>query len=136
MYALLMDALEKEHLRRKMAMRMGVFLESGNVVSCVSSHYYGEPHLCELCGQVHTEDIFVIKNRSNKKMRVSSQCLKEMIRFKVTDVEDISKWLTKLSELKTEFEKRKVEALKAREEERKRLEKKVIVRKRQSAENV
>lgn len=109
---------------------MGVFLELGHTVSCVSSHYYTEPHACELCQTVHANEILVIKNRSHKKMHVGLTCLKEMIRFQVTDVEDLTKWLGKLSELKVESEKRKEDELKAREEERSRLEKKVIVRKR------
>jgi hypothetical protein len=72
----------------------------------------------------------VIKNRGGKKMLVASACLKEMVRFQVTDVEELSKWLEKLKVLHSEMEIRKVEAAKAREEERRRLEKKVIVRKR------
>lgn len=125
-----LDPLEKDRLRRKMATQMGIFLGGAQSVSCVSSHYYGEPQLCELCGQKHSDDIFVIKNRAGKKMRVSSQCLREMVRFQVTDVEDFTKWLAKLSELKVDFERRKAEAEALRAEERKRLEKKVIVRKR------
>lgn len=109
---------------------MAIFLGGADSVSCVSSHYFGEAQFCELCGQTHTEDIFVIKNRANKKMRVASQCLREMVRFQVADVEDFTKWLSKLSELKADFEKRKLEAVVAREEERKRLEKKVIIRKK------
>jgi len=127
-----MDPLEKDRLRRRMATQMGIFLGGAQTVSCVSSHFYGEPQLCELCGQTHTEDIFVIKNRAGKKMRVSSACLREMVRFQVADVEDFAKWLTKLSDLKVDFERRKAEAEALREEERKRLEKKVIVRKRPS----
>ena len=127
-----LDPLEKDRLRRKMATQMGIFLGGAQSVSCVSSHYYGEPQLCELCGQTHSDDIFVIKNRAGKKMRVSSQCLREMVRFQVTDVEDFTRWLAKLSELKVDFERRKAEAEAIRAEERKRLEKKVIVRKRPS----
>jgi hypothetical protein len=125
-----LDALEKEHLRKKMAWKMGSFLEGGTSVSCVSGHVYEQPHLCDLCQDVHTEDILVIKNRASKKMSVASTCLKEMVRFKVTDVEDLTRWLEKLRELRSELEVRKVELAKAREEERKRLEKKFIVRKR------
>ncbi len=125
-----MDPLEKDRLRKKMATQMGIFLGGAQTVSCVSSHFYGEPQLCELCGHIHTDDIFVIKNRAGKKMRVSSTCLREMVRFQVTDVEDFSKWLAKLSDLKVDFERRKAEAEAQRMEERKRLEKKVIVRKR------
>jgi hypothetical protein len=96
----------------------------------VSGHCYEEPHACELCGDTHALDLFVIKNRGGKKMLVASACLKEMVRFQVTDVEELSKWLEKLKVLHSEMEIRKVEAAKAREEERRRLEKKVIVRKR------
>lgn len=125
-----MDPLEKDRLRKKMATQMAIFLGGAQTVSCVSSHYYGELQFCELCGQTHTEDIFVVKNRAGKKMRVASSCLREMVRFQVTDVEDFTKWLAKLSELKVDFERRKAEAEVQRQEERKRLEKKVIVRKR------
>lgn len=125
-----MDPLEREHLRRKMATRMQSFLEGANVVSCVSGHFYEELHDCELCGLTHTPDILVIKNRSGKKkMLVASSCLREMVRFQVCDVEELPRWLEKLKTLEAENELRKVESLKAREEERKRLEKKVIVRK-------
>ena len=125
-----LDPLEKERLRRKMAARMQVFVEGTPLVTCVSGHCYEEPHDCELCGDTHALDLFVIKNRGGKKMLVASTCLKEMVRFQVTDVEELSKWLEKLKVLHSEMEIRKVEAAKAREEERRRLEKKVIVRKR------
>lgn len=125
-----LDPLEKERLRRKMAARMQVFVEGTPMVTCVSGHCYEEPHACELCGETHTYDIFVIKNRGGKKMLVASSCLKEMVRFQVTDVEDLPKWLEKLKVLHIEMETRKEEAAKQREEERRRLEKKVIVRKR------
>lgn len=113
-----------------MATQMGIFLGGAKTVSCVSSHYYDELHGCELCGSTHTPDILVIKNRANKSMRVASSCLLEMVRFKVTDVEDLPRWIQKLSELKVELEKRKLVQAAEREEERKRLEKRVIVRKR------
>lgn len=125
-----LDPLEKERLRRKMAARMQAFVEGTPMVTCVSGHCYEEPHACELCGDNHALDIFVIKNRGGKKMLVASSCLKEMVRFQVTDVEDLPKWLEKLKELHSEMETRKEEAAKIREEERKKLEKKVIVRKR------
>ena len=125
-----LDPLEKERLRRKMAARMQVFVEGTPLVTCVSGHCYEEPHACELCGDTHALDLFVIKNRGGKKMLVASTCLKEMVRFQVTDVEELSKWLEKLKVLHSEMETRKVEAAKAREEERRRLEKKVIVRKK------
>lgn len=125
-----LDPLEKEQLRKKMAVRMGVFLEGATAVTCISAHTYWEPHACELCQSIHAEEILVVKNRSNKTMRVALSCLKEMIRFKVTDVEELSPWLEKLKVLRVDMEKRKVENALAREEERKKLEKKVIVRKR------
>ena len=129
-YVIYMDPLERDRLRRRMATQMGIFLGGASSVSCVSGHYYDEMHGCELCGDTHTVEILVIKNRAGKKMRVALSCLKEMIRFKVMDVEDLPRWLEKLSELKVELEKRKVEAEALRQEERKKLEKKVIVRKR------
>lgn len=125
-----LDPLEKEQLRRKMATKMGSFLEGAKIVSCVSGHTYEEAHYCELCQMTHTDEILVIKNRSGKKMHVASACLREMVRFQVTDVEDLPRWLQKLSELRTDMERRKLEREVARAEERKRLEKKVIVRKR------
>lgn len=125
-----LDPLEKEQLRKKMAVRMGVFLEGGSSVTCISGHTYWEPHDCELCQTPHAEEILVVKNRSGKKMHVALSCLKEMIRFKVTDVEDLAPWLEKLKILRVDMERRKAADAVAREEERKRLEKKVIVRKR------
>ncbi|MFM8270579.1 MAG: hypothetical protein ACKN9V_10365 [Pseudomonadota bacterium] len=125
-----LDPLEKERLRRRMAARMQVFVEGTPLVTCVSGHCYEEPHACELCGDTHALDLFVIKNRGGKKMLVASSCLKEMVRFQVTEVEELPKWLEKLKVLHTEMEVRKIEAAKAREEERRRLEKKVIIRKK------
>ncbi|MBI4404822.1 MAG: hypothetical protein HY537_11705 [Deltaproteobacteria bacterium] len=126
-----MDALERERLRKKMAIRMMAFLESGGSVSCVSGHYYDEPHPCDLCLDSHATDLLVIKNRSGKKLRVASNCLMEMVRFQVAEVDDFPRWLEKLKELRVEAEKRKQQALLLREEERQRLGRKVIVRKRQ-----
>lgn len=59
-----------------------------------------------------------------------------MVRFQVTDVEDLPRWLDKLKDLKIEFDKRKQEQERLREEERRRLEKKVIVRKREPAATI
>jgi hypothetical protein len=125
-----MDPLEKEALRKKMAFRMGMFLESAPAVSCVSGHFYDELHLCELCDSVHADELLVIKNRAGKKLRVALPCLKEMIRFRVADVDDLSRWITKLGELRTEADRRKEARAVARQDERRLLEKKVIVRKR------
>lgn len=125
-----LDPLEKEHLRQRMALKMGVFLESGKSVSCVSGHYYEDAHFCELCQTTHATDLLVIKNRAGKKMLVASNCLKEMVRFKVTDVEDLARWLDKLKALQKEHDQRKLEKEEQRKEERKLLEKKVILRKR------
>jgi hypothetical protein len=125
-----LDPLEKDRLRKKMALKMGIFLESGQTVSCVSGHYYEEPHFCELCQATHAHEMLVIKNRSGKKLLVAAPCLLEMMRFQVTDVEDLPRWMEKLKELKAEEERRKLEKEQLRQEERKLLEKKVIVRKR------
>lgn len=125
-----LDALEKERLRRKMAVQMGIFLESAKTVSCISGHYLEETGNCDLCGRNHARELLVIRNRSGKKMRVSLDCLKEMVRFQVCDVEELPRWLEKLKELKQDAEKRRQSALEAREEQRKKLEKRVIVRKR------
>lgn len=127
-----LDPLEREQLRRKMALRMGAFLESSHTVSCVSGHYYEEPHQCELCQTLHANQLLVIKNRAGKKMLVAVSCLKEMVRFQVADVEDLARWLEKIKSLEKEHMVRKEELAVQRLEERKRLEKKVIVRKRQS----
>lgn len=113
-----------------MAVRMQSFLESGASVSCVSGHVYFEPHPCELCQSVHAEEILVVKNRSGKILRAALPCLKEMIRFRVVEVEDLEKWLPKLKDLWVEARRRQEEDKNAREAERKRLEKKVIVRKK------
>lgn len=99
-------------------------------MSCVSGHVYDEPRPCELCATTHADEILVIKNRSNRKMHVAVPCLREMVRFQVTDVEELPRWLEKMKELWAEHERRKAERAAQREEERKRLEKKVIVRKR------
>lgn len=132
-----LDPLEKERLRRRMADRMTVFQETVNRLTCISAHHYDEPHYCELCQTQHTEEIVVVRNRSGKLLRTSPQCLKEMIRFRITDdVEDLAKWLEKLSLLRVESEKRKAENEKARAEERSRLEKKVIVRRRNGVQGV
>ena len=125
-----LDPLEKDQLRKKMATRMGVFLEGSKTVSCVSGHVYDEPRPCELCQRTHAEELLVVKNRAGKKLILSVDCLKEMVRFHVTDVEDLSKWLEKIKTLRHEEAKRKEDDVKIRAEERSRLEKKVIVRKR------
>ena len=125
-----MDALEKEHLRRKMADRMVAFVEASPSVSCVSGHFYDEPQGCDLCLQVHAQELLVIKNRKNKKMKVAASCLREMVRFKVTDVEDFARWLAKISELEKENERREAEKEVQGQEDRKLLEKKFIVRRR------
>ncbi len=127
-----LDPLEKDQLRRKMATRMGSFLEAGPSVSCVSGHTCEEPGLCELCQRVHAEELLVIKNRSGKKLKVAAPCLLEMVRFQVAEVEELPRWLEKLKELRSEAERRKAEAQRQRDEDRKRLEKKVIVRRRAS----
>lgn len=126
-----LDALEKDRLRKKMAQRMAIFLEGAKTVTCVSSHYYEEGQLCELA-QIDEKyyEFLVVKNRAQKKMRIALANLKEMIRFKICEVDELSRWLDKLKGLKSEQEKRKEESKKVRDEERKRLEKKVIVRKR------
>jgi hypothetical protein len=125
-----MDSIEREILRQKMALRMGMFLESSNTVTCISSHYYDEPHACELCLVAHADELLVVKNRSGKILRVALPCLKEMVRFRVTEVDELPRWIDKLTELRAIAEKRKAEQEEARLAERKLLERKVIVRKR------
>lgn len=125
-----LDPLEKERLRRKMAVRMSMFLESGPEVSCVSGHYLDEPGLCELCLTPHANEMLVVKNRSGKKLKVALSCLKEMVRFQVAEVVDLPRWLEKLKELKLDADRRKEQQEAARVEERQRLEKKIIVRKK------
>lgn len=127
-----MDPSEKDRLLRKMATQMSIFLGGAQTVTCVSSHYYEKEQGCELCLRTHTLDLFVIKNRAGKKMRLASSCLREMVRFQVTDVEDFPKWLAKISDLKNDVDRRKAAAEVERQEERQRLGKKVIVRKRSS----
>ena len=125
-----LDALEKEHFRRKLALRMGTFLGGTHTVSCVSGHYFDEPVDCELCLEKHADELLVIKNRGGKKMKLAAPCVREMVRFQVVDVEDLPRWLEKLKGLRLEGERRRTEVQKALDEARKRLEKKVIVRRR------
>lgn len=127
---MVLDPLEKEHLRKKMATRMAVFLESQTIASCVSAHIYEEDVLCELCQRVHTKDILVMKNRSGKTMKVALSCLKEMVRFRIVDIDDLPRWINKLKELRLDAEKKKIEELQLMEEKRKHLEKKIIIRKK------
>lgn len=130
-----LDALEKEQLRKKMALRMGSFLESSDTATCVSAHYYWDARVCELCDAAHAEEVFVIKNRAGKKLHVASSCLREMVRFRVVnEVEELSKWMLRMPELRLEATRRREEEMKQRAEERKRLERKVIVRKKTSQE--
>lgn len=125
-----LDPLEKDRLRRKMALKMQVMLGSGKSVTCVSGHYYEEPTPCDLCQERHANEVLVVRNRANNTFKLASACLREMVRFKVTDVEEMPKWLEKIKELKAEHEKRKSEIEKQRQDERERLGKKFIVRKR------
>ncbi len=119
-----------------MAQKMAIFQESAPSVECVSAHYDAEPTYCELCLTTHATDLIVVKNRKNKKLRVALPCLKEMIRFKVTDVLDLSKWIEKLRELRLDYDKRKTNQETERTEQRKLLEKKVIIRKRTDTPSV
>lgn len=128
--AMALDPIEKEALRRKLADRMTSFAEAGHNVACVSAHYYLDPHSCELCGELHSHEFFVLKNRSGKKLLIGGPCLREMVRFRVVEVDELERWLEKVPALRAEEEKRRDEQAKAREEERRRLEKKFIVRKK------
>lgn len=130
-----MDSLEKEQWRKRIALRMGSFLEGSNIATCVSAHYYADAKPCELCQTQHGQEVYVIKNRSGKKLHADLTCLKEMIRFRVVEVEELERWLPKMSLLKVEDEKRRAEVEKQRQEERSRLERKVIVRKRSSQDS-
>jgi hypothetical protein len=130
-----MDPLEKERWRRQLATRMHVILEGAKSVQCVSAHYYETPVFCELCQQKHAEELVVIRNRPGKNFHVAVTCLLEMVRFQVVDAVDLGKWTQKMKLLRLEHEKRKQEEGKLREEERKRVEKKVIVRKRDGSAN-
>lgn len=127
-----MDTLEKEKLRQKMAMKMGIFLQNQNEAECVSSHWYADEQPCELCQSVHANEVMVIKNRAGRTIKVALSCLKEMIRFQVVEVLELSRWLRKLPELRAEEERRQKELVAQRAQERKRLEKRVIVRKKPS----
>jgi len=127
---MVLDALEKERLRRKMADRMRSFLEGATSVQCVSGHWYEKPHHCELSGLTIDTEVLVLKNRSGKKLRVGFKAVLEMLRFQVVEIEDFDRWQKKVAEMKVEAQKRKEEAQVKRQEERKRLEKKIIIRKR------
>jgi hypothetical protein len=125
-----LDPLEKDQLRRRMATRMQVIQEGGRSVTCVSGHFHEEPVFCDLCQAVHAQELLVIRNRANKNFHVAESCLREMVRFQVTDADDLAKWIGKMKDLKIEHEKRKNDLERARDEERRKLEKKVIVRRR------
>lgn len=127
-----LDPLEKEQLRKRMAQRIQMFAEGDSKVTCVSAHYYDEPAFCELSQERKDPELLVVKNRKGKTMRVSLSSIKEMLRYQVVDVEELERWVEKLKVLKVEAGKRKEAEQAAREEERKKLEKKVIVRKAKS----
>jgi hypothetical protein len=124
-----LDPLEKDRLRRRMALRMQAFAEGDTKVTCISGHYYDEPAYCELAEERKDSELLVVRNRSGKTMRVSLSSLKEMLRFQVIDVDELEKWVEKLKVLRTEAHKRKDLQNAALEEQRRKLEKKVIVRK-------
>ncbi len=125
-----MDALERQHLRKKMALKMEVFQGKSRDVACVSAHWVSPAQVCDLCERVHAEEVLVIKNRKGQNLKVDGKCLTEMVRFQVTDVADLPKWFEKIGALKAEQQRRAEEARKLQEEERKKLERKVIVRRR------
>lgn len=124
-----LDPLEREHLKRRMAVRMQVFQEGDPHVTCISAHFVDAPAYCDLAEMVVDCEVMVIRNRSGKTMKVSLSSLKEMVRFKIADVQDLEKWLEKLKELKHEAHRRREQEAIERVEERKRLERKIIVRK-------
>lgn len=126
-----LDPMEKDQLLRRMAVRMQTFLEAGNTVACVSAHYNEVPVDCELCQERHANELMVIRNRSGKNLHVALSCLREMLRYQVTDVTDLGKWVEKLKELRVEFDRRKQEAQAKEAQERRSREKKFIVRKRE-----
>lgn len=125
-----LDPLERQHLRQKMARRMAAFLGNSRAVDCVSAHWHEEPQFCELSQENSDNEILVIKNRAGKKMKVAVSSLRDMVRFQVVEANDFERWLAKLPELKAEAIKRNESAAQAREDERKRLEKRFIVRKK------
>ncbi len=131
-----LDPMEKDLLRKRMALRMQVMAESSRWVECVSGHYQDEPAFCELCSQKHADELLVIRNRAGKKFHVAPGCLREMLRFQVVDVEGMPKWLEKLKELRIEFDKRKALLEQEREAERRRLEKKFITRKKREPNQI
>lgn len=109
---------------------MRIFLQSSEQVECISAHYNEEPSQCDLCDLRHATKLLVIKNRAGKNLRVADTCLLEMVRFQVADVMDLSRWVNRLKELKVDFERRQDEQKMAQLEQRKKLERRVIVRKR------
>jgi len=123
-----LDPMEKDLWRKKMATRMHVILEGGKSVVCVSGHYHDTPTDCDLCLQTHSIEQIVIRNRANKNFKVAESCLREMVRFQVTEAEDFAKWLEKMKGLRADFEARKAVLQSQQEQERRLLEKKVIVR--------
>lgn len=125
-----LDPMEKDRLRKRMALRMQVMAASAPAVECVSGHYQDEPAFCELCEQKHGNELLVIRNRAGKNFHVATGCLREMLRFQVVDVEGMAKWVEKMKDLRVEFDKRKALQDQEREAERRKLEKKFITRKK------
>lgn len=126
-----LDPLEKERLRRSMALRMGSFLEGAPSATCVSGHYYEEDRPCELCQRVHAKDVLVLKNRSGRKsMALAAECALEMMRYQVADIDDLPRWMDKLKELRADADRRRQELAAAREEQRKISGKRVILRRK------
>jgi hypothetical protein len=126
-----LDPLEKERLRRAMALRMAAFLDGAPNATCVSGHYYEEDRACDLCQRVHARDVLVLKNRSGRKsMVLAAECALEMMRYQVADIDDLPRWMDKLKELRADAERRREEAAAAREAQRKRYGKRVILRRK------
>ncbi len=128
-----MDPLEREKWRRQLAVRMGVIQEGGPSVACVSAHYYDAAAFCDLCQQKNTVELLVIRNRAGKNFGVAPACLLEMVRFQVVDAVDLGKWTLKLKALRQDHEDRKAEFEKTQLELRRKMEKKVIVRKKDAS---
>lgn len=126
-----MDPLEKEHLRRRIADRMDAFAGGNGSVTCISGHVYDdEARPCELCQLAHANEILVIRNRAGRKLHAAVPCLLEVVRFQIAEVEDLPRWIEKIKLLRHAAEARRSRTTAEREEEKRRLEKRVIVRRR------
>jgi len=67
-----LDPIEKTYCDERWPNEWGSFWRAVLTVSCVSGHFYFEPHFCDLyVRHRNADEILVIKNRAGKKLQVS-----------------------------------------------------------------